>query len=494
MRRALLAAALLLLGSATPALAQDTVLLTVHHIGRDGTTAQQHDTYVVNKETYEVSPVVEGSIKLFPGQYALVSTINGAASRDLLTYPNLDMTKDVRLDLDARVAKPVVVKAPDPTAKLVFGDISVPFGGMDVDNLDGVAIAHLGPRTKDVTAWINTQWQGADFYALAWHFNDGLPDGFRRTPSHRELAKVHAKFGATRKGTMGYRTLIPATGPSDLDDDRGSAIAVEVPLPSERTEYYNTDTYWIPELRQVEAAEEPPPPWETDHSVIARPQRYPAGTYERPFNYAIVGPAVPNAGLPSPSVVRSPDQIAGYARMYSDGFGNAGWSKEDKGSTVLYRDGVKVGENNIGSGGFFDVPPQDSEYRLELTSNRASMATLSTQVSIAWTFRSSAAQTGLLPLSTMRFVPKLDGNDGKPAIVPVFLRAQHTEIDRLAKHLTMDVSFDQGATWKPAKVVGNAGAIIEYPPGASTVSLRAKATDWNSSTVEQTIINAYRAG
>ncbi|MFC0108913.1 hypothetical protein [Kibdelosporangium aridum] len=494
MRRALLAAALLLLGSATPASAQDTVLLTVHHIGRDGTTAQEHDTYVVNKETYELTPVAEGSIKLFTGQYALVSTITGKENRDFLTYPNLDMTKDVTLDLDARAAKPVVVKVPDPTAKLVWGDISLPFGILNVDSLEGVGIAHLGPRTKDVTAWINTQWQGKDFYALAWHFDDGLPDGFRRTPSHRELAKVHAKFGASRVGTMAYRLVVPATGPSLIDDERGSAKAMEVPLPSARTEYYNTDTHWIPELREVVAAQEPPPPWEADHMLHARAQRYPAGTHERPFNYAIAGPAVPDAGIPSPSVERSAGEISASARMYSDGYGNAGWSKEDKGSTALYRDGVKLGETEGGGGGFFEVPPEDSTYRIEMKSSRASVARLSSQVSIAWTFRSSAAQPGMLPVSTMRFVPKLDGNSGKPAVVPVFLRSQHSEIDRPAKHLTVDVSFDEGKTWTSAKVVGNAAALIEYPPGASTVSLRAKATDWNSTMVEQTIINAYQAG
>jgi hypothetical protein len=41
-------------------------------------------------------------------------------------------------------------------------------------------------------------------------------------------------------------------------------------------------------------------------------------------------------------------------------------------------------------------------------------------------------------------------------------------------------------------VLGNAQLVLHHQAGAQTVSLRAKATDGNGNTVEQTIVNAYR--
>nr|WP_042185579.1 hypothetical protein [Kibdelosporangium sp. MJ126-NF4]CEL16759.1 hypothetical protein [Kibdelosporangium sp. MJ126-NF4]CTQ92011.1 FIG01122329: hypothetical protein [Kibdelosporangium sp. MJ126-NF4] len=89
-----------------------------------------------------------------------------------------------------------------------------------------------------------------------------------------------------------------------------------------------------------------------------------------------------------------------------------------------------IGENDSPGAGGFEIPQEEGEYRLEASASRAGVARLSSQVSVAWTFRSSAAKTGLLPLSTIRFAPRLDGNTGRPLAVPVFLRDQHSDVDR----------------------------------------------------------------
>jgi subtilisin family serine protease len=68
--------------------------------------------------------------------------------------------------------------------------------------------------------------------------------------------------------------------------------------------------------------------------------------------------------------------------------------------------------------------------------------------------------------------------------------ATHPDLFGL-QDLRVEVSFDGGATWRPARMTGHT-AKLTHPSGTGFVSLRATATDNRGNTVEQTIINAYR--
>ncbi len=60
--------------------------------------------------------------------------------------------------------------------------------------------------------------------------------------------------------------------------------------------------------------------------------------------------------------------------------------------------------------------------------------------------------------------------------------------------LTVDVSYDDGATWAKAEVAGggqNLRATVRHPGRAGHASLRAVAVDAAGNRVEQTIIRAY---
>jgi hypothetical protein len=59
------------------------------------------------------------------------------------------------------------------------------------------------------------------------------------------------------------------------------------------------------------------------------------------------------------------------------------------------------------------------------------------------------------------------------------------------QQFSAEVSYDGGKTWMPVTVVGSE-LKLEHPAGANTVSLRAKATDSDGNTVEQTIVDAYK--
>ncbi|MGW5157711.1 hypothetical protein ACWEPN_19735 [Nonomuraea wenchangensis] len=59
------------------------------------------------------------------------------------------------------------------------------------------------------------------------------------------------------------------------------------------------------------------------------------------------------------------------------------------------------------------------------------------------------------------------------------------------QRLSVEVSYDDGATWTRAEVHGPA-AVLRHPAGDGYVSLRARAVDGAGNTAEQTIIRAYR--
>lgn len=106
-----------------------------------------------------------------------------------------------------------------------------------------------------------------------------------------------------------------------------------------------------------------------------------------------------------------------------------------------------------------------------------------------------------LPLSTVRFEPPLDNRNTAPAgrvvPVPVVVERQPGSSASANRQLTVEVSTDDGRTWRAAAVAGLFGSglvLIRHPSGKGFVSLRARATDFHGNTVEQTVIRAYRFG
>jgi hypothetical protein len=61
--------------------------------------------------------------------------------------------------------------------------------------------------------------------------------------------------------------------------------------------------------------------------------------------------------------------------------------------------------------------------------------------------------------------------------------------------LDLEVSYDDGASWRPVPVLrcdDLAIALLVHPRQASTVSLRSRAADADGNTVQQTVIESYR--
>jgi hypothetical protein len=146
------------------------------------------------------------------------------------------------------------------------------------------------------------------------------------------------------------------------------------------------------------------------------------------------------------------------------------------------------------------VPPELAHYRVELEAERGSQAELSTHVSLAWEFDSETTENSTpLPVSYVHFRPELSQNTAGPqgATFELPIRVEpHGEAEaRSLDTLSVDVSYDDGASWAEAVVSGEGTdwkAELEHPQQSGYVSLRAAGADADGNRVEETIIRAYR--
>ncbi|MEU4549412.1 hypothetical protein [Nonomuraea dietziae] len=133
-----------------------------------------------------------------------------------------------------------------------------------------------------------------------------------------------------------------------------------------------------------------------------------------------------------------------------------------------------------------------------MEAERGAPATLSTRTSTAWRFRSEHAEGDNplpLPVSVIRFSPKLDARNTAPSggtyRIPVRVERQPGSSAGGVRRLTVETSFDDGATWSPAQI-RKGQVVVNHPAVEGFVSLRAKAADTAGNIVEQTVIRAYR--
>jgi hypothetical protein len=203
---------------------------------------------------------------------------------------------------------------------------------------------------------------------------------------------------------------------------------------------------------------------------------YEPGAYAQTWNQAVFGPvlATPVHGLANKwvGVVRDSDTISVDLPLYSDAAGNIGFGG-DSGGTTLYRDGIKVGQEQFGGEGTFGVPAGDAAYRLETHSERGTPYTLSTKIDATWTFRSQHVDgLAALPLWVVRFTPKLDDQHTAPAggsafTVPVTVTAQPGAPVGTVQKLIVEVSYNDGTSWTAATVQDGA-VVLQHPRRAGS--------------------------
>jgi subtilisin family serine protease len=418
--------------------------------------------------------------------------------------PSFVVTGDTEIVLDERQARPVGFHVDKPNAKVgaarwrytmrtAWGDLGTTVYLQDFETV------FLRPSTTSkpdrftfaaearMAEWNGTSFDGSPYlYSVRHTENGGVPRTLDWTFHDSRLAKVRSEHAAANPGVVGYRENF-----------------LVVPLPGTLTEYYTPDVPWDGQF--IEMVD----PATFDFVSVVdqiRERSFPLGrtTTER-WNVGVVNPALPNGSSgPWYFAARLGDQFRFAVPMFTDqGQGRAGSANAD-GTTTLLRDDAVVGESGGPGVGQFTVGPEQARYTLRASADRSSYAALSTRISAEWTFTSAhvAGETPtLLPLLAVRFAPNLDDHNRAPAgrrfTIPVYVQRNGVDDPGRVNTPTVDVSYDDGKTWRPAKVTrARAGwqAVVDHPAGAEFVSLRSGITDPAGNSERQTIIRAYALG
>jgi subtilisin family serine protease len=497
--------------------------VTLIHRDREGaapaffTTSLNHrDKVAVSFDVWQADPDGSATLRVPAGHYTLTSSLGGDT---LLGQPDLHVDRPLTIDLDARIGLPVSVTVPRSSATQVYADIGaythlrggIPGKlGIAGQRLLGTSFANLysarlGPDTADdrFFSLVTGQWAQANaaggtddspyFYSLHFPLHGRMAHGYERAVADRELAAVRVDVAQAQPGVPGTRRVSGGLP--------GFSVGFFGPWqtfqpPFTRTEYYSTDAEFVSEYQE----------WSADDFLgrLEAPSytRYEAGrSYHERWNTAVLAPSLPD---PATSlmhwlgVVRDKDDLMIDVPRFGDGAGHAGNTMVAASSATLFRDGAKIGDTDGGRYGTIGMPPDEAQYRLELHTERGAPFTLSTRTDTAWTFRSGHTEGPVaLPLWTVRFSPDVDRYNALPAggvhAVPITVTPQaNADVGTLAS-VTVEASFDDGATWCRVPVVGGV-AKVPHPRGNGFVSLRATAADHDGNTVTQTVVHAYRYG
>jgi hypothetical protein len=512
--------------SAEAGAAAESYDLTIRYLDRNGAPTQDAFAAVSGWEHYLSEwPVVDAdgtsTLRLPKGRYNLGAYLGSGADTALMVQPVVDLNRDLTVTLDARTAGPVALTVPERSARMGVVDVGYSFfpsyqswpGGMVLtgDGVSGVRVAQVGaPAAPDAMIGnVSAQWakpDGADdftdspyLYAVAQTFPGSLPNGYTRDYRAGDFAAVHQRFAASAPGQTAQRIVYPSYSPALSSV---SALIVPTTLPGTRVEYHQTGMRWTGELWP--GTRDDDGHFIPQGRLYRQPTAYQAGRFYR--DHWNAGPTGPAFGQESTAAwqwaSRTGDQIDVALPLYGDRAGHAGsLVPTDSSRTALYSHGELIGESPWSGSGSFAVPPEAAEYRLEVADTRSGGG-LTTQVNAAWTFRSAhpgGDEPARLPLSTVRFTPALDADNAAPAgrafHLPVTVEGQPGVPAAQTTGLTVEISYDDGATWSKASLrAAPTGwtATVRHPVGPGFASLRATAVDAAGNTVTQTILRAYR--
>jgi len=362
-------------------------------------------------------------------------------------------------------------------------DSAAPFGGDELV-LPTLAVGGVGAdRLVDSarsggTATLTVRAPSQDDYELAFGTTGQVPTDLTHAVRKADLAAVTMAFYGYSADNPPLQDAGPKLGSLRL---RGIVDPLVKQPNQEQVEYY-TPGDWSVAVYEGAAP-----------LYRGRVMDLEAGhCYRVAWNQAALGPAFPGGQW----VVRDNDLINVRIPFFTDAAGNpmvAENSEGDTGTTSLYRDGKLAATQNLPGQGMFQVPPTPAAYRLvtDVTRNQPWWP-LATKVTAEWTFTNSST---VLPLLSVQYRPAVDLSNTAPGGVDFTIPVTVTRQDGPAKirSMTVDVSYDDGATWTSAKVARDHTVSVHHP-ATGYASLRVNAADTDGNTTTQTVIRAYRIG
>ncbi|MEU2059139.1 S8 family serine peptidase [Streptomyces sp. NPDC013455] len=334
-------------------------------------------------------------------------------------------------------------------------------------------------------------------YDLSAGHEGAVPDrDLTYAPGRDGLAAVRVRFHAARTPSGGeFRYAVSGAFPIGL------GFPERVSLPAERTDYVSTGPgrLWQETVTTADGALE----------ERGGPVRYDGGSRPRldwfrpvwhPWLGTGLGWGQQRAGnllrLNTPGWGDSGPDHTGFGDVWSDG---SGMSQ----TTAVYLDGTLVDRGTGSAVQVRDAPADEHAYTVVTdTALDAGRWPVATRGHTEWTFRSAATPEDrwtALPLVNLAFdVPTdLAGRVRGGHRTRVGLRAGHMAGAAGTGALgggRLEVSYDDGATWRPVPLTGGPGAswrgTLDVPRGAAHVSLRASARDDRGGSVTQEVIRA----
>jgi hypothetical protein len=480
------------------------------------------------------------------GHYSVssfISTVYPDNSVDftLAVSPEVTVTKDMTVILDARKANRVSVSTPRP-ATPVQEQLNY-----QRDSQNGPSFAAsfttFGPdplyatptqpvQTGQVYFYPYLRMGDADgslnsyLYDLEFPYAGSIPSDLDQTVTTDRLATIDARYHSAVPGRAEFETRVGLSPWQAMTVGAGA----EVVAPLTRTEYVTAlpDLYW---LQMVAADEESFGGFTESHLLPYTPGEHASSDWmAQPMVPGILQEPVAGQSCP---VCRSGDTLSTTLFPYTDNSGDIQLTDSSVTQNVtLYENGVQVGQLSDGFASF-QLSPDPATYRLvDDVSRGTPWWPTSTNVHTAWTFPSTERAPDPMPpgwtcsdkaggggkdvkgggggVTGCSFEPLLfthystsaGVNDvipaGGPATIDVTIGHQHGAADAPIGAFSAQVSYDDGQNWQtvPATTVGDGVYRLSYtqPPLDQTdgfAALRIHAADDSGSSIDQTITRAY---
>ncbi|ALV35161.1 S8 family peptidase [Streptomyces sp. CdTB01] len=454
-------------------------------------TTNLQDSEQISKGVYRV--------RVPRGDYVVDTVLEDAGGTSTLVRPRLSLTGDTTVVFDARKAKPVRITAPQG-ARMSDGQLNLAVGTGDTGSAShnstlfwgtfkNLRTATLGPAAPPgrLSTQLGGLWQkGSTTYHLLHNLPDRFPTGYRHTTRMNELALLKRNFGSSgahRKGVVNVLWSSPTLSLGTVSDP--------FPLPTTAKIYVTTPKgfKWTANLGQRNASGDDDDVFYGTESA----RSYQAGrTYAATYNVGVFSPIT---GGPY-GAQRDGDTLNLCVPDLADGAGHPASSGAKRHTTVTANDSTLLDNDGDLCQTVEKLPSAPARYTIRTNLTRPpGVATTTSRLTAAWTFTSGPSDSGSLPLSTVRFHPKLTPTGTAPAgrrtTIPLSLQgpaATHL------KSLTVKVSYDAGKTWSPAPLTttnGRKTLTLTHPENARSVSLESTLTDTTGNTYKVTILKAY---
>jgi hypothetical protein len=487
------------------AAAPDDLEVQLHGVPRLPGQATTYAVLILDSATHDQIDAfdfdADTTIPLAPGSYDFLTFAIGddGASVAMAQLGVAIAAAGTVVTFDARPARPVAVAVERPVDVQTYS-VTMFAGPAWTGLLNTVPYVVPMTATPDhrFALEVRAELEGQDAatgedvrYHLAFRTPDAIDDpGVRRVRD--------ADLGVHRAHYLAKGQPIAALRCDFLSNDSGqsSCLMQAATVPGDATELYSRfDTaYWTSQLNLAAAGD----PDGASEMLVSGPLPFVDHPLDVTWNKAPLMPELHDDSR----VLRDGDTLDVALSLLSpaelDQTHVALPGRGATGSTTLLRDGVTLATSDRPGSGRFTLPPDDASYTLVAKLDRvAPWSDLGTHAEATWTFRSAHTDAPTAPhLCAVRVIAETDAQGVVDAtqpirvsfIVPVQGPGPLAELHDAG----LEVSFDDGASWREVPVEGF-GARFDAPAGATSgfVSLRARIAYGDRATVSETVIRSF---